>query len=703
MAKREDKKSIDSYRAKRDFARTPEPPAGEPGERPARAVFVVHRHDATRLHYDLRLEMEGILRSWAVPKGFSYDPDDKHLAVRTEDHPLEYERFDGVIPKGEYGAGTMTIWDRGWYSVVKADSAPAAVAAGELKVVLHGRKLRGEWHLVKTKQAPDHWLLFKSRDRYAGKARETVLGIDLSRAPEGALPEALEVMRAGQEAPAFSDPAWLFEMEFEGRRAPCAKRGDEVALRGIEAPLPELKAELARVRATDALLDGVLVVADEHGRPSRALLERALAQGGDARAVVYYAFDLLHFDDYDLRALPLVDRKGALRAVLQPGPRALFVDHVPGNGERLFETIEAAGLPAMLAKRAASPYQPGPSPDWVRVPVETGAAGATGAAAAPAVDVGTALQGRGAAQRSERLKLTNLEKVYWPAEGFTKGDLITYYDAIAPVLLPYLADRPVHMNRFPDGIDGKSFYQKDTKDQFPDWIEVEEVAHSSAEREGDAPTRYPVITSRDALLFLINLGSIDMHPWLSRRGALEQPDWAVIDLDPKGAPFADVKRIARRTGELLREVGLRPLLKTSGSTGLHVYVPLLERTYTYEHARMFCELVARIVARELGSIATVERAVGSREGKVYIDFLQNRRGQTLVPPYSVRPVRGATVSTPLAWDELTDELELIQHTILTVPARVAEKGDLFAPALTDRQDLLPALEELEKRRPRQGR
>jgi bifunctional non-homologous end joining protein LigD len=313
-------------------------------------------------------------------------------------------------------------------------------------------------------------------------------------------------------------------------------------------------------------------------------------------------------------------------------------------------------------------------------------------------DVGAALQARGGARKGERLKLTNLEKVYWPAEGFTKGDLITYYDAIAPVLLPYLAGRPVHMNRFPDGIDGKSFYQKDTKDQFPDWIEVEEVPHTSSERESEAPTRYPVITSRDALLFLINLGSIDMHPWLSRRGGLEHPDWAVIDLDPKGAPFADVKRIARRTGELLHEVGLRPLLKTSGSTGLHVYVPLLERTYTYDHTRMFCELVARIVARELASIATVERAVGSREGKVYIDFLQNRRGQTLVPPYSVRPVRGATVSTPLSWDELTDELELAQHTLLTVPGRVAERGDLFAPALTDRQDLLPVLEELERRR-----
>jgi bifunctional non-homologous end joining protein LigD len=160
----EDSKSIERYRAKRDFARTPEPapgPApGHPEERPARAVFVVHRHDATRLHYDLRLEMEGVLRSWAVPRGFSYDPGEKRLAVQTEDHPLTYEHFHGRIPKGEYGAGTMTIWDRGSYTVVKADSGPAAVASGELKIVMHGRKLRGEWHLVKTKQGPDTWLIF---------------------------------------------------------------------------------------------------------------------------------------------------------------------------------------------------------------------------------------------------------------------------------------------------------------------------------------------------------------------------------------------------------------------------------------------------------------------------------------------------------------------------------------------------------------
>ena len=677
-------KSIQDYTAKRNFGRTPEPAPGDDATRGDNPVYVVHRHDASRLHFDLRLEMEGVLRSWAIPKGFSYDPDDKHLAVRTEDHPIEYEHFDGVIPKGEYGAGTMTIWDRGWYEVVKADSGPEAVESGEVKVILHGRKLRGEWHLVKTKQAEDTWLLFKSRDRYAGNGRDTALGIDLGAAAEAPLPAEVSIMLAGEEAEPFSDPNWLFEMEFEGRRALCEKRGDEISFRGVDAKLGPVASELIKARATDALFDGVLVKPDEHDRPSRALLDAALA-AGENDGVVFYAFDLLYFDSFDLRGLPLVDRKGALRAVLQPGERALFVDHVPGNGERLIEAVQAAGLPGVIAKRAAAPYTVGPSPDWRRLP--TGGVGTS-------ADVASALRGQGGRAKSDRLKLTNLEKVYWPAEGFTKGDLITYYDAIAETILPYLRDRPTHMNRFPDGIEGKSFYQKDTKDQFPDWIDVEDVSSSS--REGD-PLRMPVLQDRDSLLFMINLGSIDMHPWLSRRGSLLTPDFAVIDLDPKGAPFGDVKEIARVVGALLFDIGLRPLLKTSGSTGLHIYIPLLEATYTYDQACMFCEMVARVVARDLRDIATVERAVGNREGKVYIDFLQNRRGQTLVPPYSVRPVRGATVSAPLEWDELTPELALLDHTILTVPRRVEERGDLFALALTDRQDLLPAIEELERR------
>ncbi len=677
-----DGKSLDDYERKRDFGRTPEPKPERDAAREPEPVFVVHRHDARRLHYDLRLEMEGVLRSWAVPKGFSYDPDDKHLAVRTEDHPLEYEHFDGVIPKGQYGAGTMTIWDRGRYEVVKADSGPQAVLDGELKVILRGRRLRGEWHLVKTKQGEDTWLLFKSRDRYAGSG-DSAVGIDLAAAEEREMPDKVEPMRPAGESAPFSDPAWLFEMEFEGKRCFAEKRGDAVKLRGVEAELPELAGDLGRLGATNALLDGVLVCADENERPSAERLERRLA-GETEDEVCFYAFDLLYFDDFDLRGLPLVDRKGALRSVVPEASRLLFVDHVPANGESLVEAVSAAGLPAVIAKRANAPHASGPSEAWRRIPVGAESAAATGA-------VSEGLKKSTKKRARSRVKLSNLEKVYWPAEGYTKGDLIAYYEQVADVLLPYLKDRPVHMNRFPDGIEGKSFYQKDTKEQFPDWFEIENVPSSS--RDGD-PIRFPILNDRDSLLYLVNLGSIDIHPWHSRRGHLEFPDFAVIDLDPKGAPFADVVRIAREVGKLLTGIGLRPLLKTSGSTGLHVYVPLLEDTYTYDHARMFCEMVARVVARDLKDIATVERHVGSREGKVYIDFLQNRRGQTLVPPYSVRPVRGATVSAPLEWDELDSNLAIANFTILAEPPRLEEKGDLFRAALTDRQDLMPAIEKL---------
>ncbi len=219
-------KTIDAYRKKRDFDRTPEPP---PDTAPARGTrtFVVHRHEARNLHYDLRLEMEGVLKSWAVPRGFSYDPKVKRLAVRTEDHPLMYETFEGVIPKGEYGGGTMTIWDRGRYELSKADDGPQAVSEGKLEIVLRGRKLRGEWHLVKTRSEKDEWILFKARDRYAREESEKAPFFDLSRAIESPLPDRIEPMRAGAERAPFSDPAWVFEAEFDGRRVALRKEGAE--------------------------------------------------------------------------------------------------------------------------------------------------------------------------------------------------------------------------------------------------------------------------------------------------------------------------------------------------------------------------------------------------------------------------------------------------------------------------------------------
>lgn len=669
---------LDEYRKKRDFGATPEP-AGETAPPTVGAVFVVHRHEARNLHYDLRLAHAGVLKSWAVPRGFSYDPAEKRLAVRTEDHPLAYEHFSGRIPKGQYGAGTMAIWDRGTFELVKQPDWDAAMAAGELKFVLRGRRLRGEWHLVRTQQAKNSWLLFKSKDRYAGSARDTALGIELDAAPALDRPLAPQPMRCGDVRAPFDDPAWLFEMEFTGRRCFAAKRGDAVRLLGdaTEPPAP-LQAALRALRCDSAILDGVLVALDVHGRPSHGALATAWAAGG--QQVAFYAFDLLQWEEFDLRSLPLADRKAALRTLVPPHPQLLFVDHVTGTGQALATQIQALGLPAAIGKRARSAYVAGASADWLRLPC---APAGTAPVAAPA-----ATAPRAPTPRS-RVRPTNLDKVYWPAEGFTKGDLLAYYHAVADALVPHLRDRPVHLNRFPDGIDGKSFYQREAKAGTPDWLRTVAIPHD------DAPVPHHVIDDRDALLYAINLGSIDLHPWLSRVPTLDRPDYAVLDLDPKTAPFAHVVRIARAAGKLLRGIGLRPLLKTSGKSGMHVFVPLLPH-YTYDHSKMFAEAVARVLVRELADIATVERLPDQRDGKVYLDFLQNRRSQTIVPPYSARPVRGASVSAPLAWDELEDaHLTPQRFTIQTMPARLAERGDLFRPALEDHQDLLPAIAALE--------
>ncbi|HJS73768.1 MAG TPA: non-homologous end-joining DNA ligase [Vicinamibacteria bacterium] len=676
-------KTIDAYRKKRDFDRTPEPPPDAGSLRGTRA-FVVHRHEARNLHYDLRLEMEGVLKSWAVPRGFSYDPKVKRLAVRTEDHPLMYETFEGVIPKGEYGGGTMTIWDRGRYELSKPVDGPRAVAEGKLEVTLRGRKLRGEWHLVKTRSEKDEWILFKARDRYAREESEKAPFFDLSRAVEAPLSEIFEPMRIGDERTPFSDPAWVFELEFEGRRAGLRKEGQSIRLLGkhgadLSDRAPEISKDALELRAENALVDGVLVAVDSAQRPSREKLEARLA-GTSSDPLVFYAFDQLYYEEWDLRALPLLDRKEILQTLVPKLPRILYVDHVNGRGEEFHSVTAAAGLPAVIGKLGSSAYVSGPSSDWCRVPAE--------ARSEPqARDLGDALRSR--QKEGRKIQLSNLNKVFWPEEGYTKGDLLRYYDSVAGTLLPYLHERPVHMLRYPDGIEGKSFYQKDAPDHTPDWVITERI-----ESDGEA-IRYIICNDRDTLIWMVNLASIDLHPWFSRRTSRDNPDWVVFDLDAKKAPFGDVIKIARAVGKVLRGIGLRPYLKTSGATGLHVFVPV-KPGYTYDQTGTFCEAIATHVASEHRDIATVERVVSRRGSRVYVDFGQNRKGQTVVPAYVVRPRPGAPVSTPLEWDELETDLDPVRFTIKTMPARLARLGDLFQGTLRDPQDLRPAIEAFQK-------
>jgi bifunctional non-homologous end joining protein LigD len=673
------------YRDKRDFRRTPEPTGDGSIDRPGNG-FVVHRHEARQLHYDLRLEHGGVLKSWAVPRGFSYDPAQKRLAVRTEDHPLAYEHFHGRIPAGQYGAGTMTIWDRGHFALTKITEWDAAMAAGELKILLFGRRLRGEWHLVRTQQGPGTWLLFKSRDRYAGPSRDSALGIDLAAAPAAPAAIAGPPMHWQGERPARHDPDWLFELAFRGQRTFAHHGPEGTSLADFTGPAAApLLAGLRALRCERAVLDGIVVANAADGRPDGDALRQARA-AGDGSRLAYYAFDLLQWEEFDLRPLPLCERKAALRTLIPEQGPIQFVDHVAGDAAALLHAVRAAGLPAAIGKRAQSPYVHGPSPDWQRLVAMSGDTPAN--PSANASDAAGAATATAPTASATRWQPSNLGKVYWPAEGYTKGDLLAYYAAVAEALLPHLQGRPLHLNRFPDGIDGKSFYQREVKEGSPAWVRTVPIPHDGT------MVLHHVVEDLDTLLHVVNLGSIDLHPWLSRTGSLDEPDFAVLDLDPKQAPFTDVVRIARAAGKLLRGIGLRPLLKTSGKTGMHIYVPLL-RGYTYEHGRAFLEGVARTLVRQLPDIATIERSPDRRDGRVYLDFLQNRRSQTIVPPYSVRPVRHASVSAPLAWDELEDDgLSPQRFTILSMPARLRERGDLFAAALHDRQDLLPAIEAL---------
>jgi len=649
--------AIEEYRRKRDFSKTPEPEPGMPAGEGNR--FVVHRHEARNLHYDLRIEAGGVLSSWAVPKGFSYDPVDKRLAVRTEDHPLEYTSFEGAIPRGQYGAGTMRIWDVGNYEVRKAPDIHRAIEKGEIKLELRGRRLRGEWHMVRTKGGEGRdWLLFKARDRYAGSGSDLFGGADMSRAARRPPLGRITRMEASPWPLPFDDPDWLFEPALKGKRALVFIRGPTISIRAgaedLTPELPAVAADLGRIRAETLLFDAIVVTGES--------------------TPVLYVFDVLYAEEWDLRPLALRERKAVLRSLL-PDLKCVFrVDPVAEHGAALAQAAAESGLTAILAKRSASRYQAGLSEDWRIIPISEA----------------KTRRAAGKTSRTPSFAITNPRKVYWPEQGYTKADLLTYYELAANWLLPYLKDRPLHMYRWPDGIRGKSFYQKQLPEGIPDWVETVDVA-----KPGEEPTHYIVCNDRRTLLTLVNLGTIDLHPWLSRRGSLDSPDWAILDLDPKEAPFSNVIKVARIVGKLLRGLGLEAYLKTSGSTGLHVCVPL-KPGYTYEQSRMFCEAVARLVVRDHGDIATVERVMSRRAGRVYVDFLQNRREQTVVPPYVVRPVEAASVSMPLAWDELEGELRIEDFTLATAPARIEKTGDLFRTAFSQAQDLAGAIAALSR-------
>jgi bifunctional non-homologous end joining protein LigD len=846
-----DSDRLDAYRAKRSLERTPEP-AGAVAPDGGGRLFVVHQHAARRLHFDLRLEMEGVLRSWAVPKGPSYDTAEKRLAVHVEDHPMEYGDFEGLIPAGNYGAGAVIVWDRGeWVSV---GDPLEGLDKGKLLFELRGYKLRGMWTLVKLKKSEKDWLLIKERDAWATKdpedlPPESVLsGLTVEELGAGGDPgevlrhelielaaprrpldvKAVKLMLAETAERPFSRKDWLFEPKLDGYRVLAARAKGEPRLvtrngNDCSAAFPEVVRAFAALPFDRLVLDGEVVALDESGRPSFQLLQsRArLSRPIDIRhatvttPVTYYAFDLLGFEDFDLRSLPLSDRKAALRRVLPPVGAMRYLEHVEDEGEALYQETERLGLEGIVAKKSASPYKAGRSSVWLKIrsrhtgdfvvvgftapkgsrggfgalqladylegelvyagragtgfsdkqltdarreleaqrrgdppcsgpiPAEKGTTWvepttvceveysewteegllrqpvflrfrddkrpeecvrdlrARGSAAAKPDDVIPRERERPRDLASEQaprdeeagelpFELTNLKKVFWPEDGYTKGDLIDYYRAVSPWLLAYLRNRPVVMTRYPDGIAGKSFFQKDAPGFRPAWIRTERMWSEDTQREID----YFVCDDEASLLYVVNLGTIPLHLWASRVPTLERPDWCVLDLDPKGAPFDHVVEVALAARKLCDRIGLPVLVKSTGSSGLHLMIPL-GRQCTHEQSRSLGELLARCLVEQLPEIATIVRQVTRRDGKVYVDYLQNGSGKLIVAPFSVRPLPGAPVSVPLAWREVNRKLDIRRHTIKTVPDRMRKlKTDPLAEVLELFPDLGAALERL---------
>jgi bifunctional non-homologous end joining protein LigD len=792
------------YDAKRDFAATPEPPVATPdaatdtAARSGAPRFVIHEHHATRLHWDLRLERDGALASWAVPKGLPQAPGENHLAVAVEDHPLEYLEFEAEIPKGQYGAGSITIWDSGTYECLKWEPR-------KVEVALHGERVDARYALfpIDRGEHPKNWLIHRM-DPPADPDREP-------------MPARIAPMLARAGPLPKEDGGWAYEVKWDGVRAVAYSQPGELRLesrnlKDIGDSYPELFAMNAALGSHSAVLDGEIVALDGAGRPSFEALAQRMHVASRAQArklakgtpVTYAIFDLLWLDGRSLMRLPHSERRARLAGLQLNGAHWQTPEHVLGEGRALLAATAELGLEGVVAKRLDSPYQPGArSRDWVKVkrvarqelvvggwmpgkgkrgesigallvgvyeddglryvgrvgsgfsdselrrlssllaplarpesPFESGERPPAGARfceprlvvevefanwtsrgnlrtatykglrddkpAEQVVREDTAVEAQalgplsirrsdgGSAQTTvdgRELRLSNLDKVLYPKARFTKGDLIAYYAEIAPVLLGHLAERPLTVTRWPDGVAAKSFFQKQAPAHRPEWVRTATVA---SERK---PIDYTLADDLATLVWLANLAAIELHVPLARAEAIERPTALVFDLDP-GAPATIVEccHVAVQLQGMFEHLGLQSYAKTSGSKGLQVYVPLNSADTSYERTKPFAKAVAELLEGAEPDVVVSRMTKARRTGKVLIDWSQNDAKKTTVCAYSLRAHERPTVSTPVEWDEVRATRDSGDPASLAFEAgevlrRVAERGDLLAPVLSLVQEL----------------
>ena len=834
--------SLSKYNQKRDFKATSEP-KGTVQKSENELIFVVQKHAASHLHYDFRLEMDGVLKSWAVPKGPSLNPEIKHLAVLVEDHPYSYKDFEGTIPQGNYGAGNVIVWDKGTYTstenkAYKEDEALLlkGFKKGHLSFTLHGQKLKGDFSLVQLKGKQENaWLLIKKEDSFASandilkNDTSVVSGLTLEQLTAKNKEETVsqdeklksissdpqqditfqKPMLATLASKSFDNANWLFEKKYDGYRTLALIKDGEVGLYSrnqqiFTTDFQTITDDLKNINHI-VILDGEVVVEDENGKSDFQMLQNYIKTGkGELK---YYVFDILNIDKNEVVNLTLLERKELLKMLLQQSKlsRTFYSEHTIEKGIALFKESKKLDEEGIMAKKSSSTYQIGKrSSDWLKIknhlqeeaiiigitkPANTrsyfgalliaqyqngileyiGKCGSgfteemlkalhqdfepyftKSSPLTQKIKLREEIQWikphfictvkfsqwtndkhlrhpvflgirkdkklkniireneiknpdnekttiKGTKKNDASLKvtigkqsliLTNLNKIYFPESGITKGEIMHYYSEVAAFILPYLKDRPESLNRFPNGINASSFYQKDIDiEKVPSWLMTKNIASEGNEDGID----YLICNDKETLIYMANLGCIDFNPWNSTIHNLDKPDWMVIDIDPDNDNFEEVIATALTVKKVLDSFEIEGYCKTSGASGLHVYVPL-EGKYNYESVKIFAQIIAREVQSKLPNTTTLERSIKKRNHKIYIDYLQNRKGQTIAAPYSVRPKMGATVSTPLEWNEVNSKLRPSNFTIKNVLDRFEKKGDLWKPVLGTGVDLQKIIE-----------
>ncbi|MBA2331124.1 MAG: DNA ligase D [Flavisolibacter sp.] len=917
--------SLTQYNKKRNFSKTTEP-EGKGKSLKDSLLFVIQKHDASSLHYDLRLEMESVLKSWAVPKGPSINPADKRLAMMVEDHPFDYKDFEGIIPEGNYGAGTVIVWDEGTYKPMDTEGLTKReqekillqqLRKGDVKITFNGSKIKGSFALVRIGKDDDSnsWLLIKKNDKFSkeiditkkdksiktGKtlvqvakengavlkhppqktssktatkksaakkttptkkstpakaskvATKTKVSTGKKKAPElinllkavkgsaikSPMPKGIKPMLAVLTNESFDDKDWIFEIKWDGYRSLAFVEDGEADLMsrnnnsfsGRYKPVTDALQQLK----LNAVFDGEIVAVVEKGLANFQMLQNW--QKSPDTVLQYYIFDIIWLEGYDLTKIPLIERKKILQQILPADDDVIkFSDHIIKKGKDFFDVALNQGLEGIIAKKSSSVYQLNKrSEDWLKVKVNLrqeviiagfteprnsrkhfGAlmlgvyknskliyVGHTGSGfnqkslqeiydkLEPLItpkspfdntpkgnmpvtwvkpqlvceikftewtkdniarhpifmgiredkkakdvvleketDLAVAKKEKTESEKSVKtdsakkqaatkkkssvskvaqqltladgkdqsivlnkieLKLTNLNKPYWKKEGFKKIDLINYYLRMAPFIMPYILNRPHSLNRHPNGMASANFYQKNMTGKEPDWI----VTHEDFSESTNKIVRYLVCANEATLIFMANLGCIEINPWHSVSKTWKNPDWSLLDIDPDDTnTFDEVIEVAQVTKKVLNAIGVEACVKTSGSSGIHIYIPLGAK-YSYPQSKQLAELVFAMVHQELPELTSMERSPAKRKGKIYLDYLQNREIQTAAAPYSLRPKPGATVSTPLHWDEVKKGLHPSQFHINNIYERVQAEGDLFKPVLGKGIDLKKVLEKLQ--------